>query len=145
MVDTACPGQPEASDFIPEAPEGSPSPAGSLTMSAGASASSFPGEWRLEVPDFPGVTPAISSLIAQLDDFKEIAALQQRMLDSASYGQCTIRRSLRVLAVRGCGRRKTGPRMSGALGSTDMSHCFIIVPLPGRVAPSHPSSHLPTV
>ena len=31
------------------------------------------------------------------------------------------------------------------LGSTDMAHRFIIVPLTGRVAPSHLSSHPPFV
>ena len=97
--DTACPGQPEAKDIItPEAPEGSPTPVDILSVSTGASTSTFPWEQRIEVPGFPGLSPSIISLLSHMDDLDEVAAHQQRMIDRGSYDRWIMRRSLRVLA-----------------------------------------------
>ena len=65
MVDTACPGQPEASNITPEAPEGSPSPVDSVSVSSGASASPFPEEQRIEVRAPPGISSQIVSLLSR--------------------------------------------------------------------------------
>ena len=101
-LDTACPVQPEASSFTPEAPEGFPSPADILAVSPGAPATSFPMEQRIEVHGFPGISPAIISLMS-------VAAHQQR----GSYDQWMMRRSLRIFSdVRGCRCRESSPRMS---------------------------------
>ena len=96
--DTTCPVQPEEHLFIPEAPEGSPTPADILVVSSGASVPSFPMEPRTEVLDCPAFTPAIRNLIAQLDQMEVIAVHQQGMSDQASYSRFQMRRSLYDIA-----------------------------------------------
>ena len=97
--DTACPVQPEAKDiFTPEAPEGSPSPVDSLSMSPGAPAPTFPGERRIEVRAPPSISPMITSFLSQLNDLDEIDAYQQSIIDQGSYLQYMMRKSMRLLA-----------------------------------------------
>ena len=98
-MDTTCPVQPEGSDgVIPEAPEGSPSSEDILVVSPGASASPFPGEQRVEVPDSRSWAPAITCMMSHLDDLDQVAAHQQQMLDRAAYDRWVMRRSIKSLA-----------------------------------------------
>jgi len=98
-MDTTCPDQPEGSDGVtPEAPEGSPTPEDILAVSPGASASPFPGEQGVEVPDFQSWAPAIKCMMSHMDDLDEVAAHQQRMIDRAAYDRWVMRRSIKSLA-----------------------------------------------
>ena len=98
-MDTTCPVQPEGSDgVISEAPEGSPSSEDILVVFPGASASPFPEEQRVEVPDSPNWAPAITCMMSHLDDLDEVAAHQQQMLDRAAYDRWVMRRSIKSLA-----------------------------------------------
>ena len=98
VVDTACPAEPEVKDFTQEAPEGSPSLAGILAVSAGASASSFPGRQGIAVSGFPGLAPAVFGLMVRMDGLEEGAMFQQQMLDHVSDDHGQMRRTLRMLA-----------------------------------------------
>jgi len=98
-MDTTCPVQPEGSDgVISEAPEGSPSSEDILVVSPGASASPFPGEQGVEVPDFQSWAPAITCMMSHLDDLDQVAAHQQQMIDRAAYDRWVMRRSIKSLA-----------------------------------------------
>ena len=97
-IDTACLVQPEASDIIPEAPEGSPSPMDILSVSTGASVPTFPGERRIEVGAPPSISPTITSFLSRLNDLDEIDVHQQSVIDQGSYLQYMMRKSMRLLA-----------------------------------------------
>ena len=98
-VDTACPDQPEESQIItPEAPEGSPTPGGILSVSPGAPSPTFPGERGTEVRGSPLLMPMVLNLFARMDHLDEVTACHQRMIDVGNYDRHMMRHSLRVLA-----------------------------------------------